>query len=115
MRGYLLVLGMFLVVIAAADERLEFTFEIKNHLFYPSELVVPAGQKIKLHIVNHDDTPEEFDSFDLNREKVIFPNGSAIIYVGPLSAGVYEFFGEYNPNSATGRVIVKVVRENYVN
>lgn len=89
----------------------EVTIEIRDHLFYPSLVTIPANQKIRLNIVNHDDTPEEFDSFDLNREKVIFANSKARIFVGPLPPGEYSFFGEFNPNTARG--IVKVVkREN---
>lgn len=88
------------------SERPEYMLEIKDHLFYPAEIAIPAGQKVKLVIYNRDDTPEEFDSFDLNREKMLFPNRRAVIFIGPLPAGRYEFFGEYNPNSARGAVLV---------
>ncbi|WP_232361368.1 cupredoxin domain-containing protein [Paraneptunicella aestuarii] len=83
----------------------EYFLTIENHLFYPSELKVPANQKIKLTIINKDDEAEEFDSFDLNREKVIFGNRKGTIYIGPLEPGEYHFIGEYNPNSARGLVI----------
>ena len=85
----------------------EFVLEIKEHLFYPAEIVIPANKKVKLIIYNQDDTPEEFDSFDLNREKVIFPNKKTTIFIGPLTAGHYQFFGEFNPTTARGTVIVK--------
>lgn len=84
----------------------EYHLTIENHLFFPAELEVPAGKKVKLIIHNKDRTAEEFDSFDLNREKVIFGGKKSTIYIGPLSPGEYEFFGEYNPNSATGKIIV---------
>ncbi len=93
----------------AHSERPEYMLEIRDHLFYPAEIAIPAGQKVKLVIYNRDQTPEEFDSFDLNREKVIFPNNKVIIYIGPLPVGRYEFFGEYNPNSARGAVVVSHV------
>lgn len=83
----------------------EFTLELKNHLFYPSLIEIPANQKVKLIIHNLDPTPEEFDSFELNREKVIFAGRKATIYIGPLKPGTYSFFGEYNPNTARGAVI----------
>lgn len=97
-----LSLGMSSVV--WSDDKV-YLLEIKNHLFYPSELLVPTGVKFKLVIINHDATPEEFDSFDLNREKVIYPNRKATIYIGPLKAGRFGFFGEYNPNTAVGALI----------
>lgn len=79
---------------------------LKDHLFYPARVEVPPGKKLRLVIHNQDDTPEEFDSFDLNREKVIFPKRKATIYIGPLKPGVYRFFGEFNPNTARGEVVV---------
>nr|WP_241264262.1 cupredoxin domain-containing protein [Bowmanella dokdonensis] len=85
----------------------EYELVLKDHLFYPSKLEIPANMKVRLIVHNQDDTPEEFDSFDLNREKVIFPQRKATVYIGPLQPGVYHFFGEYNPNSARGQVIVK--------
>ena len=84
----------------------EFVIEIKDHLFIPSTIYIPEHQKVKLTFVNRDNTPEELDSFDLNREKVVFGNSKASIYVGPLDKGSYEFFGEFNPSSAVGKVIV---------
>ena len=84
----------------------EFFLEIKDHLFYPAEIHIPEDKKVKLIIYNYDPTPEEFDSFDLNREKVIFPHQKSVIFIGPLPKGRYSFFGEYHPNSAKGVVIV---------
>ena len=85
----------------------EYKLILKDHLFYPAEITVPANTKLKLLIENQDSTPEEFDSFDLNREKVLYPNRSSVIYIGPLSPGRYEFFGEFSPNTARGAVLVE--------
>jgi len=98
-----LVLLLFSSSLWAVDE---FHIEIKDHLFFPSRIVVPAGKKVKLIVHNLDPTSEEFESFSLNREKVIFGNKKVTIFIGPLKPGEYEFFGEYNPNSARGTVIV---------
>jgi hypothetical protein len=98
-----------LVVLVLVCEKVyaveEFMLELKNHLFYPSIIEVPANRKVKLIIHNLDPTPEEFDSFELNREKVIFAGRKATIYIGPLKPGTYSFFGEFNPNTARGSVI----------
>jgi hypothetical protein len=88
-------------------KRAEYIVELKDHLFSPSVIKIPSNEKIKLIIYNRDTTPEEFDSFDLNREKVIFPNKKAVIFIGPLPEGKYQFFGEFNPNSAKGTIVVK--------
>jgi len=85
----------------------EFTLTIRDHKFEPAELVVPAGQKVKIKVVNADATPEEFESHELNREKVIPGKATAMIFVGPLKAGEYPFFGEFNPKTAQGKLIAK--------
>lgn len=81
--------------------------EIRDHLFYPPEIEVPADTKVKLLVKNLDPTPEEFESYELNREKVISGNSQAVIFIGPLPPGEYPFFGEFNPKTAQGKVMVK--------
>lgn len=102
----LLVLVLLIPALALASEN-EFAITIKDHKFEPAEIIVPAGKKVKLLIENKDITPEEFESHELNREKVISGNGKVTIYVGPLSTGSYPFFGEFNPGSAKGVIVVK--------
>ena len=80
---------------------------IKDHRFEPSEISLPAGQKVTLSVTNQDATPEEFESDDLDIEKVIAGQQSATIQVGPLDAGRYEFYGEYHEDSAKGAIVVK--------
>ncbi|MCH8348449.1 MAG: cupredoxin domain-containing protein [Proteobacteria bacterium] len=70
-------------------------------------LYVPAGVKIKLIVINQDPTPEEFESFELNREKIIGGGRTAIIYIGPLKPGEYPFFGEFNMDTALGKIIAE--------
>jgi plastocyanin len=84
-----------------------FAIQIKDHRFVPEKLEVPAGKKIKLLIDNTDATPEEFESHALNREKVIAGNSKATLYIGPLSAGSYAYFGEFNEATAQGIIIAK--------
>jgi len=89
----------------AADD--SFTLTIKDHRFDPTQLNVPAGKKFKLVVKNLDATPEEFESHDLKREKVIAGKGQATIAIGPLKAGTYKFFGEYHESTAQGQMIAK--------
>ena len=93
--------------IAGAANEPEFTIVIKNHRFTPAEITVPAGKKVKLIVDNQDATPEEFESHKLNREKVIPGNSKAVIWVGPLKPGTYEFVGEYHEATAKGKLIAK--------
>ena len=84
-----------------------FELEIRDHLFHPDELVIPANTKIKLIVYNRDSTPEEFESYELNREKVIMGGRKANVFIGPLEPGEYPFFGEFNPKTAQGRVVAE--------
>lgn len=84
-----------------------FTIEIRDHLFFPSELALPANTKVKLVVINQDPTPEEFESYELNREKVIMGGAKAMIFIGPLTPGLYPFFGEFNPKTAQGVIRVE--------
>lgn len=91
--------------VQAATQEIEII--IKDHLFFPSVVEVPAGQKIRLKIINQDPTPEEFESYELNREKVIAGNRETVIFIGPLQPGEYPFFGEFNPRTAQGKVVAQ--------
>jgi hypothetical protein len=102
----LFILGSLLSSVAAAKTPvIEIT--IKDHLFYPAELIVPADTKVKLLIHNSDPTPEEFESYELNREKIITGNSRAVIFIGPLKPGSYPFFGEFYPKTAQGKILVQ--------
>lgn len=98
---------LLLSAVAAHAADADFTLTIKDHVFIPAQLEIPAGKKIKLLVVNQDATPEEFESHPLNREKVIAANSSTTIYIGPLEPGRYPFFGEFHESSAQGVIIAK--------
>jgi plastocyanin domain-containing protein len=91
----------------AEAEDATYSLVIKDHKFQPTEIVVPAAQKVALVVKNEDPTPEEFESTELRREKVV-PGGQQItVYIGPLKPGRYEFFGDFNPSTARGHIVVK--------
>ena len=100
-----LLLSTFAATAIAADVELQLV--IKNHRFEPAELKVPAGQRVKLVVDNRDDTPEEFDSHDLNREKLVPPGSKVTVFIGPLKPGRYAFIGEYHEATAKGVVIAE--------
>lgn len=90
----------------------QFEIEIRDHLFIPSRIEIPENTKVKLIIFNHDETSEEFESYELNREKIIMGKSKAVIFIGPLKAGEYPFFGEFNPKLAQGIVVVLKANED---
>lgn len=93
--------------VAASEEGYVYEIVIKDHVFTPSEIKVPAGEALKLVVDNQDSTPEEFESDDFRREKIIPGNSKATINVGPLEPGTYKFFGEFNEDTAQGTLIAE--------
>ncbi len=107
MRTVLVILGSLCCATAALAGPPEVQLEIRDHLFFPAELVVPANTKVRLLVINADPTAEEFESYELNREKIIPGGRKAVIFIGPLAPGEYPFFGEFFPKTAQGKVIAK--------
>ena len=113
MKNYLKVFVVGLVLsngisggwVLAAEN--EYELIIKDHQFSPKALQVPAGKKIKLIIKNEDATAEEFESYDLNREKIVAGNSKITVFIGPLKPGRYQYFGEFHQETAQGIIIAK--------
>ena len=105
MRSIALLVGLFPLLAGAADA--EFALQIQDHRFHPETLTIPAATKVRLTIENRDATPEEFESHDLNREKVIPGNGKAVIFIGPLKPGSYPFIGEFHEDTAKGVIVAQ--------
>ena len=97
--------AMAIVGAAAADEPLRIAVTLKDHVFAPAEIHVPAGRPTILIVTNQDAGPEEFDSSALKVEKVIVGGTYATIRLRPLGPGRYPFMGEFHPDTAKGVVI----------
>ena len=104
---YLILLVFIITSFIAAAELPVYEISIKDHMFSPDTIEIPAGTKVKLLVKNQDPSPEEFESHELNREKIIPGNSEATIFIGPLDPGEYGFFGEFNEATAQGKIIVK--------
>jgi len=104
----LIVVGVLgLTAGSAVAQDAEARLVIRDHRFEPAEITVPAGKKVKLVIDNQDATAEEFESYELNREKVVPPKAQITIFVGPLQPGRYPFFGDFHKDTAQGVLIAK--------
>jgi high-affinity iron transporter len=101
----LAILACGLPVAARADEPQ--VLEFRQHRFYPDHITVPAGQRVKIEVRNTDDTADEFESTDLNREKLVAPGGKATVFLGPLDPGSYKFFGDFHRDTAQGVIEAK--------
>ena len=84
-----------------------YALTIRDHRFEPERLTVPAGERLRLAVSNADATPEEFESHELNVEKVIPGGSEATILIGPLDPGEYPFFGEFHEETAKGVIVAE--------
>ncbi len=94
-------------VYCQAESQETYTIVIKDHLFSPASLTIPAGWKIRLTVENQDPTVEEFESFDLNREKIVQGNRKIIVFIGPLKQGTYKYFGDFHQKTAQGIIVAQ--------
>jgi len=101
----LIFFSLFTPLLLAKKPTIE--IDIINHFFVPDKIIIPADTKVRLVIHNRDKTPEEFESYELNREKIIMGEKKVKIFIGPLAEGRYPFFGEFHPKTAQGVIIVK--------
>ena len=89
---------------SARAETPQVSLVLKNHVFTPNAVTVPAGQRVRIELRNEDSTAEEFDSDDLHVEKDVAPHGKVVFQIGPLKPGTYNFVGELHAGSANGTV-----------
>ena len=92
--------------VGAAEDK-SYVIIIKDHQFSPKEFKVPAHQKIKIVVDNQDSTVEEFESYDLNREKIVSGTAKITVFIGPLKPGTYKYFGEFHQATAQGIIIAE--------
>jgi hypothetical protein len=84
-----------------------FGLTIRAGQFIPDTLEVPANTKFRLLIKNEGPGPEEFESAELQKEKVLAAGASSFLIFQPLKPGSYRFFGEFHPQTAQGRILAK--------
>ena len=89
---------------ACADAPPGVTLTLKKHRFTPATFTVPAGQRVRVTLINQDPATEEFDSHDLRLEEVVTPMGKISFDIGPLQPGQYSFMGEFHAETAQGKV-----------
>jgi plastocyanin len=100
--------GLLLVIASRADATAEqiFHLTIVNQAFEPDTLTIPAGQRVKIMVMNKDIIPAEFESSEAHREVVIPGKTELPVYVGPLEPGTYHFINDFHPQRK-GTLIVK--------
>ena len=89
----------------AADAVVELRFE--NHRFEPQTVTVPANRAFRIKVINASKETIEFESFKLNRERVVGPGETIIVNVPALSSGSYDFYDDFHDDVPEGTIIAK--------
>jgi hypothetical protein len=90
-----------------ADEEPVFTIEFKDGAVSPLRVEVPANRRFQLQLVNNGDTPAEFESNELRKEKVLAPKTTSILVFRTLDPGEYPFFDDFHPDAPQAVLIAK--------
>ena len=100
-----LVTVMFPAGARGDDTVIELRFE--NRRFMPQTITVAANQPVTLRITNASKEAIEFESFKLNREKVVGPGETIIVRLPALRPGSYDFYDDFHQDVPAGSMIVK--------
>jgi heme/copper-type cytochrome/quinol oxidase subunit 2 len=107
----ILVISCFLTLVLRleAEEASVQVFEIhfEQHHFTPQTLVVPSDRPVVVKVVNSSAERIEFESFKLNREKVIDPGKTVTVNLPPLKAGRYDFFDDFHTDVPEGEIVAQ--------
>ena len=91
---------------AAADDGVQ-EVQFRDGHFEPAILTISANAPVKLRVRNADGAPIEFESFELNRERVVPPGQVVTVFIPSLSPGTYHFFDDFHREVPPGTLIVK--------
>ena len=93
--------------LAQAENSVEIQLSYQDKKFDPAEISAPANTPIVIKFRNLDKDAMELESDALHIEKVVAAGKDATIKLKAQKPGRYEFFDEYNENTARGALVVK--------
>lgn len=102
-----LIVATLLAIPAHAEEEVTVQLIARDGRFFPSELLVPQGRKIRIEIRNDGKDPIEFESAELRKEKVLAPGSKSVVVIVAQQPGRYRFFDEIHPATGQGVLVVK--------
>jgi hypothetical protein len=106
-RALVALLFAFAAAPALAEEEPTFQIEFKGGVIAPKRLEVPAKTRFRLEISNNDDSPAEFESVELHKEKVLAPHSQTVMVIRTLDAGEYNFFDDFHPDAPPAVLVAK--------
>ena len=86
-----------------ADETAPQLKFVSGH-FEPATFSVAAGKPTRLVVTNQDASAIEFESFELNRERVVQPGQTISVTLPGMDPGDYHFFDDFHHEVAQGTI-----------
>ena len=106
--GYALPLFLALSLLKAEEKPLpavEIHF-IDRH-FVPQTVPVPTGTELILKVTNDSHERIEFESFKLNRERVVEAGHTLVLHLPALKKGSYDFFDDFHGDVPQGEIVAQ--------
>ncbi|UYZ85387.1 cupredoxin domain-containing protein [Entomomonas sp. E2T0] len=107
-RQFIAFIGLLFITVSAIAAPLP-TYEItiKDGVFSPSSIEVPAKQRFKIIVKNIGSGPAEFENLSMRVEKVLAAGVSSFVVIHPLKPGSYHFIDEFHMDMAGFTINVK--------
>ena len=105
-RPLLVIVLLAATAAPAAADPTAITLAVEEARFVPAEVEVSADARLRLDVTNHTAAAIEFESFELNRERVVQPGQTVAVYLSGLAPGRYEFFDDFH-RERRGVLVVK--------
>ena len=87
--------------------RITIEIHFDQHRFNPEKVAVPAGIPIEIRVINSGKERIEFESFALNREKVISAGQTIVVRLPALRPGRYDFFDDFHNDVPEGVIAAR--------
>lgn len=78
-----------------------------NGRFQPTALNVTAKESVRIKVTNKGSSPIEFESFEMNRERVVPPGHSVTVILPKLDPGEYHFFDDFHHEVGPGTITAR--------
>lgn len=80
---------------------------IRHNRFATTVDRVSRQTPLLFRVTNQGNSMEEFESYDMAFEVIVHPHQTVEIPVSGLGAGTYEYFGDFHPRTAHGKITVQ--------
>ncbi len=78
-----------------------------HYRFTPQKVAAPAGVPLVLRVVNDSAERIEFESFKLNREKVVEAGQTLVLHLPALKPGAFDFYDDFHSDVPEGQILAK--------